>query len=158
VSSKLIDMTDQKPYYIRALWEWMVDNKVRPHVLINTKHPGVVCPPQLKLQPTTFNISDAACAMLNISNHQITGSMRFNGKACPITFPLDSVLAIFSNDEPCRGKGMQFPDVMPQGILEQAATAAVDEPASESTEEIPPSPTPETPPEKNRPSWLKVVK
>ena len=37
-------MTPSKPYVVRAIYDWIVDNNCTPHVLIDAAAEGVVVP------------------------------------------------------------------------------------------------------------------
>ena len=38
-------MNSSRPYLVRALYEWIVDNDCTPHLLVNAEFPGVRVPP-----------------------------------------------------------------------------------------------------------------
>ncbi len=38
-------MNSSRPYMLRALYEWIVDNDCTPYILVDANHAGVVVPP-----------------------------------------------------------------------------------------------------------------
>jgi len=153
-----VKMTDQKPYLLRAMWEWLVANGTRPHIVVNVQHSGVICPAHLKQTATMlFNIADAACPNLQMTDTQVSGNMRFGGKAHAVIFPMDAIVGITTVDAPGTGLGMMFVQSAPvaEVSIPHLADAAAQTPAIE--EPLESQPTPEAA-EKSRPAWLKVVK
>ncbi len=128
-------MTSSRPYLIRALYEWIVDNNLTPHLLVNAKIPGVDVPPQyVKEGRIVLNVGPHAIEELLITNDAVTFSARFNEGVCDIYVPAIAVLAIYASEN---GRGMFF---------------------SEEDEELPPATTGgETTQRKGKPD-LKVVK
>lgn len=47
-------MNSSRPYLVRALYEWIVDNDCTPHLLVNVDYPGVRVPPD---SPATDRLS-----------------------------------------------------------------------------------------------------
>lgn len=152
-------MTSKRPYLVRAIHEWLLDNNSTPYILIDADFPGVRVPLQyVKDGRITLNIAPGAVNNLFIRNEGVTFSARFNGVAMQIDAPIDAVLAIFSREN---GDGMAFDPVDPAedggedgaSDNEPVTLQAVDTDGSgASPDDEPPSPTPP-----RRPS-LRVVK
>jgi len=54
-------MTSQRPYLLRAIYEWIADNGMTPHVLVNARSAGVRVPPHtIKDGQVVLNIADRA--------------------------------------------------------------------------------------------------
>jgi stringent starvation protein B len=99
-------MTSSKPYLICALFEWIVDNEHTPHILVNTKAPGVDIPEGYdKDGQIVLNISKAATTNLVMDDEKVAFCARFNGRACDVYVPVDAVLGIYSREN---GQGMVF--------------------------------------------------
>lgn len=65
-------MTSHRPYMIRALQEWILDNNFTPYILINAYTQGVQVPQEyVKDGQIVLNISPQAIKTLNISNAAI---------------------------------------------------------------------------------------
>ena len=70
-------MTPSRPYIMRALFEWIVDNGCTPYVLVDATRRDVLVPEQyVKDGQIVLNISPSAVMDLNISND----AMAFNGR------------------------------------------------------------------------------
>ena len=99
-------MTSNKPYLIRALYEWLVDNNATPYIMVNSRHPDVVIPAGIaKDGQVVLNIAMPAVHGLQILNTHIEFSARFNGVAHDIYVPIQAVMAIYSQED---GEGMMF--------------------------------------------------
>ena len=107
-----------RPYLIKALYEWLVDNQLTPQILVNPKQEGVSLPANLVDEPQlVLNISPAACRNLSLTNEAVAFSARFSGVVEDIYLPVSSVLAIFAREN---SKGMAFgqePELSPEEIV-----------------------------------------
>ena len=129
-------MTSNRPYLIRALYEWLVDNDLTPYLLVDADRESVHVPSRyVEEGRIVLNVSPSAVRDLNLGNDLIAFEARFGGSAFAISLPPDAVLGVYAREN---GKGMLFPD------------EGVDDPE-------PPKPTQSTPPSGGKPS-LKVVK
>ena len=99
-------MKSSRPYLVRALYDWIVDNGCTPHVLIDAHVPGVEVPQQyVKDGQIVLNVSPGAVANLLISNEDIRFRGRFGGIAMDILAPMGAVLGIYAREN---GQGMVF--------------------------------------------------
>ena len=99
-------MTSNRPYLIRALYEWIVDNKHTPYILINAEIPGVEVPTAyVEGGKIVLNISPNAAQNLRITNQIIEFSASFSGRPTFIYAPVKAVLAIYAREN---GRGMEF--------------------------------------------------
>jgi stringent starvation protein B len=99
-------MTSSRPYLIRALYEWIIDNHLTPHLLVNATLPQVDVPSQyVKEGRIVLNIGPSAIEELLIANQAITFSARFNEGVHELYVPINSVLAIYASEN---GRGMFF--------------------------------------------------
>jgi len=99
-------MTSSKPYIIRALYEWILDNNCTPHILVSTGHPGVQAPAGFARNgQMTLNLSPSAVRQLHIDNEALTFEGRFSGVAHALYVPVGAVLAIYARED---GQGMAF--------------------------------------------------
>ncbi len=100
-------MISDRPYLIRALNEWLLDNNLTPHILVDANAEDVKVPSQfINDGKIVLNISPVAVKDLQISNDFIIFSARFSGKTYHISVPVGTVLAIYAKEN---GKGMIFP-------------------------------------------------
>ncbi len=113
-----MDFTSNKPYLLRAIYDWTVDNNATPHILISTLNPQVDVPQQfIEEDKIILNISPSAASNLIIDNDGVSFSARFGGKPFSIFSPVGSVLALYASET---GEGMSFEeddfeDIPPDG-------------------------------------------
>ncbi|NKB46183.1 MAG: ClpXP protease specificity-enhancing factor [Legionellales bacterium] len=99
-------MTSSKPYLIRAIYQWIVDNELTPYIVINCEMEGVQVPEQfIEDGRIVFNIAEQACRGLNMTNERIVFSASFNGNPMQIHTPPSAVMAIYAKEN---GRGMVF--------------------------------------------------
>ncbi|KHF24038.1 ClpXP protease specificity-enhancing factor [Solemya velum gill symbiont] len=104
-------MTPSKPYLIRAFFDWIVDNDLTPHLLIDAEFPGTLVPEQhVQNGQIILNISPGAVQNLQLDNELISFSARFSGTPFAISFSPDAVLGIYANEN---GQGMLFEPTAP---------------------------------------------
>lgn len=100
------DMTPNRPYLLRALYEWIGDNDMTPHILVDAGFPGVDVPQQaVQKGKVILNIDPAAVRELNLGNEWLTFSARFSGRSSNVVVPVEAVLAIYAKEN---GQGMMF--------------------------------------------------
>ncbi len=99
-------MTSSKPYLIRGLYEWLLDNEVTPYVLVDTSNPAVQIPRGIATDgKVVLNLSPGAIQQLEMTNEYLSFSARFSGVAQDVYCPIASVLAIYAREN---GEGMMF--------------------------------------------------
>mgnify|MGYP003652062628 CR=1 FL=1 len=77
-----MSMSSQKPYLIRAIYQWLLDNDCTPYLLVNTDYEGVVVPEQyIRDSRIVLNLAPDAIDGLNMDNDWVSFSARFSGKA-----------------------------------------------------------------------------
>jgi stringent starvation protein B len=105
-------MTSSRPYILRALYEWIVENGSTPYILVNAFGPGVRVPQEhVKDGQIILNISPSAVHGLRIMDEAIDFSGRFAGIPTPVYVPVGSVLGIYAREN---GQGMVFEQEKPQ--------------------------------------------
>jgi len=101
-------MTSSRPYLIRALYQWIVDNGVTPYILVDALVDGVDVPPQhIQDNKIVLNIAPMAVQSLNLGDDEISFSARFSGQSVTLLVPTNAVLAIYAREN---GQGMMFND------------------------------------------------
>jgi stringent starvation protein B len=99
-------MTSNRPYLLRALYEWITDNGLTPHVLVDAGCDGVDVPSHAIQQgKVVLNIASSATEDLQLENDTIFFKARFSGQPYPITVPMAAVIAIYAREN---GQGMMF--------------------------------------------------
>lgn len=101
-----MEFTSNKPYLLRAIYDWVVDNEATPHILISALNSKVDVPQQfVEDGKIILNISPSAASNLLIDNDGVSFSARFGGKPFTIYSPIGSVLALYASET---GEGMSF--------------------------------------------------
>ena len=138
-----MDDVSTKPYLIRAIYEWCVDQGFTPHVAVQVDTQTKVPMEFVKEGQIVLNVSYTATRHLKIGNDFINFSARFNGSSRELQVPIHAVIGVFAKEN---GQGMffQVADEVP------AATAAPAE--ANASDDSPPPPKPP------RGGHLKVVK
>lgn len=147
-------MTSQRPYLLRALYEWIVDNGMTPHILVNASVPGVRVPAHtVKDGQVVLNIADRAVGHLQMGNDAITFSARFGGVSQSVRIPLEAVIAVYARET---GQGMALP--MDQHPAAEEAAEAVLEDTSDNAASTKPQDEPQPPTPPKRGNHLRVIK
>ncbi|MGD3046761.1 ClpXP protease specificity-enhancing factor SspB, partial [Xanthomonas oryzae] len=89
-------MTSHRPYLLRALVEWINDNGMTPHVLVDAGLPGVQVPASaVKDGRVVLNIAERAVVGLQVDNESVSFTARFGGVSHPVMVPMAAVLAVY---------------------------------------------------------------
>lgn len=101
-----MSMTSNRPYFIRAMYDWIVDNDLTPYLLVNAEFPGVEVPLEhVHSGRIILNISPKACRGLHLENDRILLTARFSGISTQMVLSPGAVLAIYAKEN---GRGMEF--------------------------------------------------
>lgn len=107
-----MSMTSSRPYILRALYEWILENSCTPYILVNAYGPGVQVPQEhVKDGQIILNIAPVAVQGLHISDNAIEFNGRFAGIPTPVYVPVGSVLGIYAREN---GQGMVFEQEKPE--------------------------------------------
>ncbi len=99
-------MNSSRPYLIRGIYEWIVDNGCTPYLLVDTQSPEVVVPMQfIENSRIILNIAPMAVQALALGNDAVSFSARFGGTPMNVVVPVSAVLAVYAREN---GKGMVF--------------------------------------------------
>lgn len=100
-------MSSNRPYLLRAIYDWISDNNLTPYVLVDAGFAGVRVPPQVvKNGQVVLNLAMRAVANLDLGNEWISFQARFSGVSHSIQIPVQAVLALYAQEN---GQGMMFP-------------------------------------------------
>jgi stringent starvation protein B len=100
------EMTSNRPYMLRALYEWISENRMTPHILVDAAIDGVDVPEQaVQKGKVILNIDRAAVHDLDMANEWLSFNARFSGRRYEVKVPLEAVLAIYAKEN---GQGMMF--------------------------------------------------
>jgi stringent starvation protein B len=128
-----------KPYLLRALFEWCVDNGYTPHVAVKVDSRTQVPAEYVKGGEITLNISPNAVHKLQMGNEMVEFSARFGGVARQISLPVANIYALYAKET---RNGMTF-DV-------EGAKPMIAPPDAEPAR--PPAALPAPPPDPKKPS------
>ncbi len=99
-------MTSNKPYFIRALFDWIVENNLTPYLLVDATHPDVEVPQEfVNGGRIILNIDPKACRGLHLDNDRIIFTAKFSGQTSQISLSPGAVLAVYAKEN---GRGMEF--------------------------------------------------
>jgi len=99
-------MTPQKPYLIRAIYDWLLDNESTPYLLVNTTYEGVKVPEDyINDNKIVLNIAPDAVQHFQADNDWISFSARFSGKPMELFIPIEAILGIYGKEN---NQGMFF--------------------------------------------------
>jgi stringent starvation protein B len=101
-----IRMTSNRPYLLRAMYEWIGDNGMSPYLLVDANAPGVRVPPStIREGKVVLNVAARAVAQLNMGNESIQFLARFGGVSQSVEIPVSAVQAIYAQET---GQGMMM--------------------------------------------------
>ncbi|MBF7054471.1 ClpXP protease specificity-enhancing factor [Halomonas sp. KAO] len=112
-----------RPYLARALFEWLLDHDLTPHIVVDAEHPQVEVPRQfVQNGQIVLNLSPNAVRELAMENDAISFEARFGGHPMRVMVPSDALVAIYGREN---GVGMVFGH---EPVIPQPAEATEDEP------------------------------
>ena len=107
-----MDMTSSRPYLVRAIYEWLVDNGFTPQIVVDARIEGVAVPQRyVRDGQIVLNISPTAVRDLDLGNERVEFNARFGGTPFQISVPTRAVLAVVAREN---GAGMSFPEESPE--------------------------------------------
>lgn len=121
------NMTSNRPYLLRAFYQWIVDNDCTPYIVVEADLPNVEVPPQtIRDGQVVLNISPNSVQNLLLEDTQVTFSARFGGVPFEVYVPVYAISAIYAREN---GAGSMFPpEPIPE--IEQEAIEEVEEDTS----------------------------
>ena len=98
-------MTSTKPYLIRAIHEWCVDQGFTPYLAVHVDQNTRVPREFVRDNCIVLNVSPDASHQLMMGNDEISFQTRFNGASFPVLVPVAAVMSIYAREN---GQGMEF--------------------------------------------------
>ena len=124
-----MQMTPNRPYLLRAFYEWIVDNNCTPYLVVDATMPGVKVPLQhVKDGQIVLNIAAHAVQQLHIDHDVIQFNARFGGVSQLVYAPMRAVMGLYAREN---GQGLFF-DPNEYGAAIEAASPTT-EPESDDT-------------------------
>lgn len=106
--SEILQMTSSRPYLLRAIYEWIVDNGLTPYMLVNAEYPDVQVPVEhVNDGKIILNVAPEAVQSFDLGATDVSFNARFGGRPMNLFFPVSAVLAIYAREN---GRGMVFDD------------------------------------------------
>lgn len=100
----LTSETPKRPYFVRAMHEWLTDNDFTPYLVVDTNYEGVVAPFEYAQNgQLVLSISYTATKDLYIDNDALSFSARFGGVSQDLWIPMGAVLGIFAKEDQTQG-------------------------------------------------------
>ncbi len=102
-----IVMSSNRPYLLRAMYDWIVDNGLTPYLLVDAAADGVKVPASaVKDGRVVLNIAARAVNQLELGKDFVRFVARFSGVSQTVEVPMGAILAIYAQEN---GQGMMFP-------------------------------------------------
>ena len=99
-------MRSNRPYLLRAFFDWIVDNDCTPYIVVNAHYPGVEVPQDFVTDgQIVLNIAPRAVSSFEMNNDYLQLSTRFSGMPIDIHLPVGAVMGIYTQEN---GQGMVF--------------------------------------------------
>lgn len=99
-------LSPRRPYLLRAFYEWLLDNQLTPHLVVDVTLPGVHVPMEYARDgQIVLNIAPRAVGNLELSNNDVRFNARFGGVPRQVFVPMAAVLAIYAREN---GAGTMF--------------------------------------------------
>jgi stringent starvation protein B len=157
--TEVLAMSSNRPYLLRALYEWVGDNGLTPYILVDATLPQVRVPPGVvKDGKVVLNIAMRAVEKLEMGNEALTFSARFSGASQYLYIPVAAVIAIYAQET---GQGMMLPadEVRTaQDYAEQSGQETYSDAGDGLDQQTPESEPEPKPPGPNKGGHLRIVK
>lgn len=101
-------MTSSRPYLLRAIYDWIVDNGLTPYLLVNATVENVMVPTEyVSNGKIILNVAPSAVNDFEIENDEVHFNARFSGNPMYVCVPMLATMAIYAKEN---GRGMVFTD------------------------------------------------
>lgn len=101
-----LQLTPRRPYLLRAFYDWLLDNQLTPHLVVDVTLPGVNVPMEYARDgQIVLNIAPRAVGNLELANDEVRFNARFGGVPRQVNVPMSAVLAIYAREN---GAGTMF--------------------------------------------------
>ncbi len=119
----MAEQISTKPYMVRAIHEWCVDNGFTPHLLVAVNAQTRVPMGYVKEGEIVLNVNYSATKDMHIDNQAVVFSARFGGVSHNIYVPMDAVKGVFARES---GQGMFFDTQMESDDVSDASEVTQD--------------------------------
>ncbi|NDJ56174.1 ClpXP protease specificity-enhancing factor [Enterobacteriaceae bacterium 4M9] len=162
---EISQLTPRRPYLLRAFYDWLLDNQLTPHLVVDVTLPGVNVPMEYARDgQIVLNIAPRAVGNLDLANDEVRFNARFGGVPRQVNVPMSAVLAIYAREngagtmfEPETGYDEEVPELLESGEEEPGnLMSVIDGDRPDQNDDNDPDDEP-PPPRGGRPT-LRVVK
>jgi stringent starvation protein B len=99
-------MLSNKPYLIRAFYDWIVDSECTPFLVVNATYPNCKVPTEfIEDGQITLNVAPVAIRDFKVGKHLVEFRASFSGVVHIISVPVKAVLSVYAQEN---GQGMFF--------------------------------------------------
>ncbi|WP_034917334.1 MULTISPECIES: ClpXP protease specificity-enhancing factor [Erwinia] len=99
-------LSGRRPYLLRAFYDWLLDNQLTPHLVVDINLPGVMVPLEYARDgQIVLNIAPRAVGNLALGNDEVSFNARFGGVPRQVTVPMAAIMAIYAREN---GAGTMF--------------------------------------------------
>ncbi|MEH0832858.1 ClpXP protease specificity-enhancing factor [Pectobacterium cacticida] len=102
----LSQLSPRRPYLLRAFYDWLLDNQLTPHLVVDVTLPGVSVPMEFARDgQIVLNIAPRAVGGLELADDSVRFNARFGGVPRQVYVPMAAVMAIYAREN---GAGTMF--------------------------------------------------
>ena len=99
-------LTPRRPYILRAFYQWLVDNELKPHLVVDATLPNVDVPEEyVDNGQIVLNLAPQAIGNLDMGDEYVMFDTKFSGVIHSIVVPVYAVMAIYAREN---GAGTMF--------------------------------------------------
>ncbi|UPQ38738.1 ClpXP protease specificity-enhancing factor [Providencia rettgeri] len=99
-------MSPRRPYLLRAHYEWLLDNDMTPHLVVDVTVPAVNVPMEFARDgQIVLNVAPRAVGNFEITNEEVRFNARFGGIPRQVYVPMAAIMAVYAREN---GAGMMF--------------------------------------------------
>ena len=106
------NLVQTKPYFVRAVYSWCVDNSLTPYVAVAVDERTRVPRQYVREGQIVLNVAPYATNQFEITNEALSCQARFGGVAQLLYVPLENIMAIYAKEN---GRGLAFEPGMGSG-------------------------------------------
>jgi len=107
VDSTQVKMSSNKPYLVRAFYNWISDNDLTPYIVVDVSVYGVLVPmTYVSDGQIVLNVAPSAVGTIALGVDAIEFSARFGGKLEHISVPYGAIATIYAKEN---GAGTSLP-------------------------------------------------
>lgn len=90
-------LSSKQSYFFRGMYEWILDNGLTPHIVVNTHFPEVNVPPKyIENNQITLNLAPSAVTGFAMNNEALEFKASFGGRLLHLYIPIGSITAVYA--------------------------------------------------------------